>query len=134
MSMSQKIRLEVPHLFRLAWPLAIAEMGWMLMNFVDLAMIGRVGPSAMAAIALGNAVFIAFGIIASGSLLSLDALVSQAFGAGRIEDCHRYLWSAIAYCVPSSAVLIVIFYFAGPLLGRAGYSPEVVVQVTGYLR
>ena len=121
-------------MFRLAWPLAVAEMGWMLMNFVDLAMIGRVGPSAMAAIALGNAIFIAFGIIASGSLLSLDALVSQAFGAGRIDDCHRYLWSALAYCVPTSAVLMLIFYFVGPLLGLAGYAPEVVVQVTAYLR
>ena len=104
------------------------------MNFVDLAMIGRVGPSAMAAIALGNALFIAFGIIASGSLLSLDALVSQAFGAGRIDDCHRYLWASLAYCVPTSAALMLIFYFVGPLLGYAGYAPEVVVQVTAYLR
>jgi MATE family multidrug resistance protein len=121
-------------MFHLAWPLAVAEMGWMLMNFVDLAMIGRVGSTAMAAIALGNAVFIAFGIIASGNLLSLDALVSQAFGAGRTDDCHRYLWSGLAYCVPTSAALMAIFYFVGPLLGLAGYAPEVVVQVTAYLR
>jgi len=127
-------REEIRQMFRLAWPLAVAEMGWMLMNFVDLAMIGRVGPSAMAAIALGNAVFITFGIIASGSLLSLDALVSQAYGAGRVEDCHRYLWSALAYCVPTSAILIAVFYFVGPVLGYAGYAPEVVVQVTAYLR
>jgi multidrug resistance protein, MATE family len=129
-----RFRVEARQMFRLAWPLAVAEMGWMLMNFVDLAMIGRVGPSAMAAIALGNAVFIAFGIIASGSLLSLDALVSQAYGAGRVDDCHRYLWSALAYCVPTSAVLMVIYYYVGPLLGYFGYAPEVVVQVTAYLR
>src|SRR5512140_1483065 len=104
-----RFRLEARQMFRLAWPLAVAEMGWMLMNFVDLAMIGRVGPSAMAAIAIGNAIFIAFGIIASGSLLSLDALVSQAYGAGRIEDCHRYLWAGLAYTVPTSAVLIAAF-------------------------
>jgi multidrug resistance protein, MATE family len=129
-----RFRTEIRQMFRLAWPLAVAEMGWMLMNFVDLAMIGRVGPSAMAAIAIGNALFITFGIIASGSLLSLDALVSQAFGAGRIEDCHRYLWSALAYCVPTSAVLIAIYYFIGPLLYRFGYAQEVVAQVTTYLR
>jgi MATE family multidrug resistance protein len=129
-----RFRLEARQMFHLAWPLAVAEMGWMLMNFVDLAMIGRVGPTAMAAIALGNAVFIAFGIIASGNMLSLDALVSQAYGAGRVDDCHRYLWSALAYCIPTSAALMAIFYFVGPLLGYAGYAPEVVVQVTGYLR
>lgn len=127
-------RTEIRQLFRLAWPLAVAEMGWVLMNFVDLAMIGRVGPSAMASIAIGNALFITFGIIASGTLLSLDALVSQAFGAGRTDDCHRYLWSALAYSVPTSAVLIVIFYFIGPPLVRFGYAPEIVAQVTAYLR
>src|SRR3954466_5857799 len=97
-----RFRTEARQMFHLAWPLAVAEMGWMLMNFVDLAMIGRVGPSAMAAIAIGNAVFIAFGIIASGLLLSLDALVSQAFGAGRTADCHRYLWAGLAFCLPVS--------------------------------
>ncbi len=127
-------RDEIRPTFRLAWPLAVAEMGWMLMNFVDLAFIGRVGPSAMAAIAIGNAVFIAFGIIASGCLMSLDALVSQSYGAGRLEDCHRYLWAGMAFAAPAAAVLIVIFYFVGPLLAHAGYAPDVVAQITVYLR
>jgi len=127
-------REEIRSMFRLAWPLAVAEMGWMLMNFVDLAMIGRVGPSAMAAIAVGNAIFIAFGIIASGSLLALDALVSQAYGGGRIEDCHRYLWAGLAFTVPTSAALIIIFYVVGPPLVHVGYSADVVRQVTAYLR
>lgn len=121
-------------MFRLAWPLSVAEMGWVLMNFVDLAFIGRVGPTAMAAIAIGNAVFIAFGIIASGSLLSLDALVSQSYGAGRNDECHRYLWAGLAFCFPAAIVLILIFVFIGPMLGRAGYSEEVISQVTVYLR
>ena len=35
--------------------------------------------------------FIAVVVFAMGLLLGLDTLVSQAFGAGRIEECHRWL-------------------------------------------
>ena len=74
-------------MFGLALPVVIAELGWMTMGMVDTLMVGPLGPEAIGAVGLGSALFIAIGIFAMGMLLGLDTLVSQAFGAGRLDEC-----------------------------------------------
>ena len=41
---------------KLAVPVVLSELGWMLMGVVDTIMVGRLGPAAIGAVALGNAV------------------------------------------------------------------------------
>ena len=45
--------------------------------------------------ALGSGIFTVLGWFGGGVLLGLDTLVSQAFGAGKREDCHRSLVQGI---------------------------------------
>ena len=80
-------------MLRLAGPLVLAELGWMSMAIVDTIMVGRLPASAEAigAVSLGSILFFTVGIFGGGLLLGLDTLVSQAFGAGDVEDCHRSL-------------------------------------------
>ena len=42
---------------RLAGPLVLAELGWMLMVIVDTIMVGRVSPAAIGAVSLGGVLF-----------------------------------------------------------------------------
>ena len=42
-------RKEIRPMLRLAMPLALAELGWMAMGFVDTVMAGRLGAAAMGA-------------------------------------------------------------------------------------
>jgi len=72
-------------MFALAAPVVVAELGWMTMGMVDTLMVGRLGPEAIGAVGLGSALFIAIGIFGMGMLLGLDTLVSQSFGAGRLD-------------------------------------------------
>src|ERR1022692_2584174 len=104
--MWSSLRRELPAMLRLAVPLVAAELGWMCMGLVDTMMVGRMRNSADAigAVGLGSILFFTVAIVGMGILWGLDTLVAQAFGAGRIEDCHRALWSGVYLCLPLSAL------------------------------
>ena len=63
----------------------------MTMGMVDTLMVGRLSPEAIGAVGVGSSLFISVAIFSMGLMLGLDALVSRAFGAGDLEDCHRWL-------------------------------------------
>ena len=46
---------ELRKLTALAIPVVLSEIGWMAMTIVDTIMVGRLGPEAIGAVALGNA-------------------------------------------------------------------------------
>src|SRR5258708_1464397 len=92
-----QIREEFWPMLRMAAPLALTEVGWLTMGFVDTVMVGRLPESAVAigAVSLGSTLFAATALVGSGVMLGLDTLIAQAFGAGKLEDCHRTLWNAL---------------------------------------
>ena len=75
----------------LAMPVVLAELGWMLQGVVDVIMVGHLGPVAIGAVALGNALYMAPSLFGIGLLLGLDTVVSQAFGRDDHEACHGWL-------------------------------------------
>ena len=112
-------------MFRLAAPLVLAELGWMAMGIVDTMFVGRVSADAIGAVSLGTMIFYTIAIFASGLLLGLDTLVSQAFGAGDRDDCHHSLvngiWLALFLIPGDGAVWVVV-----PLLARFGIDAGVL--------
>jgi MATE family multidrug resistance protein len=96
----------------LAAPVVLAELGWMFMGVVDTLMVGPLGPEAIGAVGVGSSLFMALAVFGIGILLGLDTLVSQAFGASRLDECHVWLVhgtvAAIALAVPLTAVSLVI--------------------------
>jgi MATE family multidrug resistance protein len=117
------IRRELLPTLRLAIPVVMAELGWMAMGVVDTIMVGPLGPQAISAAGVGNSMHIAFAIFGMGILLGLDTLVSQAFGARDIKQCHRLFLDGLALAglmaVPLVAVLVGVWY-AIPFLGFHG--------------
>ena len=75
----------------LAVPVVLSELGWMAQGVVDNIMVGRIGPVAIGAVALGNAVYYTPCLFGIGLLLGLDTLVSQAYGRRDHDECHRWL-------------------------------------------
>ncbi len=110
---------------RLAGPFVLAELGWMSMGVIDTIMVGRLGPEAIGAVAVGNALFHALSISGVGLLLGLDTLVSQAFGAGDVEDCHHSLLQAVYISLVMSPLLMGAVLLAAPYLGAWGLHPAV---------
>src|SRR5689334_22768487 len=106
----QEIRQEARPMLRLALPLALTELGWLCMAFVDTVMVGRLPESAVAigAVSLGSTLFYTIGIFGSGIMLGLDTLIAQAYGAGKLEECHRTLWNALYLAFFLSPVLMAL--------------------------
>ena len=82
-------------MLRLAAPLALAELGWMAMGFVDTVMAGRLGAAAIGAGSLGGMLFYPIVIWGTGMLAGMDTLVAQAFGAKDPADCRRTLVNGV---------------------------------------
>src|SRR5579871_5869741 len=130
------LRREFPPMLRLAFPLVVAEVGWMTMGVLDTLMVGRLPDSAVAmgAIGIGNISFFALAICGVGMLFGIDPMVSQAFGGKRIADCHRTLWSAVLLCFPLAAIVMAIVYAMPWVLSALGTNPQVLPPTTAYLR
>src|ERR1051325_10155458 len=69
----------------LAIPVVFVQLGFMTMGVVDTLMVGRLSPRALAAVAIGNLYYFNVTIFGTGTLMSLDPIVSQALGAGDAE-------------------------------------------------
>jgi len=114
-------------MLRLAVPVVMAELGWMAMGVVDTLMVGPLGPEAISAVGVGSAMHIAFAIFGMGVLLGLDTLVSQAFGARDIRDCHRWLFDGLTLAalmtVPIMLVCGVLAYSIPSLGFHAAIAP-----------
>src|SRR5688572_13582898 len=114
------IRREFWPMLRLAIPVVLAELGWMSMGVVDTIMVGPLGPQAISAAGVGNAMHIAFAIFGMAVMLGLDTLVSQAFGARDIRECHRLFFDGIALAALLTVpivLLLALVWFAIPFLG-----------------
>ncbi len=132
----REIRQEFRPMLRLATPLALTELGWLTMGFVDTVMVGRLPDSATAigAASLGSMLFYAIGIFGSGIMLGMDTLVAQAYGAGKLEECHRTLWNALYLALILSPLVMGVMLACVPLFPRLGLAPALVAQAVPYLK
>jgi MATE family multidrug resistance protein len=120
-------------MLRLAAPLVAAELGWMAMGIVDTVCVGHVSPSAIGAVGLGSMAFYTVGIFAAGLLLGLDTLVSQAYGAGDLDDCRHSLINGIWLSIFLVAPVMLALEAAIPLLATFGVDPQVMRDTRPYM-
>src|SRR5580698_2349009 len=64
-------RAELRALVVLAVPVVLSELGWMAQGVVDTIMVGRLGPAAIGAVALGNAICYTPSLFGVGLMLGL---------------------------------------------------------------
>jgi len=121
-------------MLRLAVPLALANLGWMLMGFVDILMVSPLGAAAIGAGSLGNTLFYTLVVCGTGMLSGMDTLVSQAFGAGEVQDCRRTLIGGLWLGAALSPVLALLMWATVPLLRATGANPEVLALVAPYTK
>src|SRR5882762_3020777 len=132
----QTLRAEMRPTLQLALPLVLAEIGWMTMGIVDTVMVGHLPDSANAigAVSISSSIFNVLAFFGGGLLIGLDTLVSQAFGAGKREDCHRSLLNGIYLSLAMTPLLMAPVYFYAPLLKALGVDPQVAALAIPYMK
>ena len=118
----------------LAVPVVLSELGWMAQGVVDTIMVGRLGPAAIGAVALGNAICYTPALFGLGLMLGLDTLVAQAYGRKDHDECHRWLAQGVYLACIAAVPIMVAIGLASYGFARFGIAPEVAGPASGYLR
>ena len=108
-------------LFRLAWPVFIAQLAAVGNSVVDTVMAGRLSAVDLAAVSLGASVYVSVYIGLMGVLLALAPMVARHWGAGRMDqiagDVRQGVWLALGLSLigcPLIAARELWFSFAAP--------------------
>lgn len=127
---------EFRSMMRLAVPLALTELSWVSMGFVDTVMVGRLPYSAVAigAVSLGSVIFYTIGLFGSGMTLGLDTLVSQAYGAGKLEECHRWFFNALYLTLILAPAMMLLIFAVVPALKYCGIDAQVLSYAVPFLK
>lgn len=126
-------RRELRPLLRLALPIVAGELGWMTMSLVDTMMVGRLSTEAMGGVSVAGILFYSVATFGIGLMFGLDTLVSQAYGAGDVRDCHKSLVNALWLAVPVAPLLMLVSLAWGPVMAWAGVHPAVLREAKPYL-
>jgi multidrug resistance protein, MATE family len=102
---------EIRGLLLLAGPIVVNQLGQIGMSTADTIMVGPLGAVPLAAVGLGSALQHFGLLLATGVVMGMAPLVSQAFGAADIAACRRTFvqgcWAALLLSVPVGLSLLV---------------------------
>ena len=124
---------ELRAMLRIAIPVVLAQVGLMLMGVVDTLMVGRVSAEALAAVALGNLYFTALVVPASGTLMVLDAVVSQAVGAQDHDGVARGIQRGFVLSFLIGAVMSVVLLPVKGVLVLLHQPPALIPIASSYV-
>ncbi len=117
----------------LALPVAVGQLGVMLMAIVDTAMVAPLGRAAVGGMGVAMSLVTLAFLFGIGTLLGLDHEVAVAQGAGRDDDVGRFavqgLWLALLASVLITAGLLAVRGHIALL----GVAPELVAPASTVL-
>src|SRR6516165_11418444 len=119
-SAQSKWRRELRAMLALAVPVVLSELGWMAQGVVDTIMVGKLGPAAIGAVAVGNAVYYVPSLFGIGLLLGLDTLVAHAYGRNDHDACHHWLAQGVYLAFIVSPPLMLLLAASSLLFGHVG--------------
>ena len=128
-----RVRTEVRALLGLAFPIIISQVATTAMGFVDAVMAGRVGPRDLAAVALGNSIWIPVFLLMSGILLATTPKVAQRFGANSHQEIGPIVRQALWLALITGLCAAFILLAAEPLLHLMNVAPDLIEPCMGYL-
>ncbi|WP_460449129.1 MATE family efflux transporter [Alsobacter sp. SYSU BS001988] len=126
---------EVRSTLALSWPLILTNLAQTGMTATDVLMLGRLGPEAVAASALGANLYFFFLIFGIGVMSATAPLVATERGRNQfaVREVRRTVrqgfWAALCICVPCWAVL----WNGEAVLLRLGQEPRLAAQAGAYL-
>jgi len=115
-------------------PIVATQLGQISNGFIDVIMVGRLGPPELAGVALGNATYFLFALIGIGILLAVGPLVSQAYGAKKLDPIGRTVRQSIWLATLLSIPVLLIMWNARLPWSLMQQDATTISYAEGYLR
>ena len=123
---------------RLALPAALTMLGPVLIRFVDALMVSRLpgeaGPNCLYAQGVAAMTVFSAESFFTGVMSVLNTFVGQNLGAGRLDRCGRYAWSAVWASLLPASLLASLAFFAEPIFSLYGHEPGLRAMEVMYFR
>ena len=109
-------RKRLERIFGLALPIVAGMLSQNILNLVDTAMVGRLGPEALAAVGISSMVAFMFLSPVLGIASGVQAISANKKGEGKEAETAYALNNAIVYSLIASVLVFALgFYCAKPL-------------------
>ena len=122
---------------KLALPVVLSQVGQILVQFADNAMVGQFGgddPLPLAAVSFGGAVFFILFVTGMGLTLGLTPLVGERFAQDDKRGAADYLKNAMIFYSVLGFLIAAVQLAVIPLMYRMGQPAEVVDLAIPYYR
>jgi MATE family multidrug resistance protein len=126
---------EMRALMTIGVPMALAQLVQFSPYIADTLMIGRIGPTEIAAAAIGSVLYFLLWMMASGPISAVTPLVSQALGRDSAErkDVRRTVRMSVWACFLMMPLIIGLLLLTKPIMIFAGQDPEVAALAQRYV-
>lgn len=123
------------NIFNLALPIITAHLFANIFYIVDMIYVGRIGPTALAAVSMGAVLMSLVWTMLIGLAIGASSLTARYYGSRNMEMVEKIAHHSMLLTLIVSLFLFVFGLFGTPLLLRLlGGSPEVVELGTVYTR
>lgn len=130
---SSPLKKQLSVVFSLAVPAMLAQLSSIVMQYIDAAMVGRLGANASAAIGVvSSSMWLLFGVVSACST-GFSVQVAQCVGAGKIERSRQITRQAIMLVTAISVLLTIITALLSTILPKAlGADESIAKDATEY--
>jgi multidrug resistance protein, MATE family len=132
LSSSGRPRLDYAAVARLAFPFMLNSAVQAVLNATDTWFIGRISPSATAAIGAVYWPVLVFVLLFGGVGLSVQTVVAQAFGGRRYARASQATWTALWASVFTVPLFVILALAGAWIFSPFGISTETLTLATDY--
>ncbi len=119
---------EFSYNIRLAYPVILGMLGHTIVGIVDNVMVGRIGPTELAAVSLANSfVFVAMSL-GIGFSTAITPMAAAADGKKDVEEGRTVFHHGLYLCTILGLILFGLILLFKPIMGLMG-QPENVVEL-----
>jgi len=124
---------ELRQIIRLATPVAVGQLGHMMMGVVDSIMVGRLGPVPLAAASLSNGLIFLILVVGLGLTYAMTPLTAREKGANRATECGVVLRQGLLASMLAGGGLVAVTLLLVDLLPAMGQQPDVATEAATYM-
>src|SRR5580704_9285317 len=134
MTVSEPPRRPIVEMLSIALPTVAQMASYTVMQFIDTWMLSRLGETA--ATAASNSGMLAFSFIGFGvgTLILVNALVSQNFGRGQFNQCGQYMWQGVWIGLVYGLILLLLRFAGMPIFKAFHHPPDQAAMEATYWR